>query len=373
MNDLEKKSFYSFVGLYLLSSLFFVLFSGYWYFDAQKKTIENETYYKLTHIADKISAQIISAQMKGTTLELPNEEWFEYSLISTDDAKGYEAGYTQKDGYTVLVSSSPQEHLSIEYVVVKSKIYFTKLAALKKEVFLALGSSFMLMFIISIALSKLFMQPIRTRIQQIESFIQDVTHELNTPITALKMSASRGIQKAVYDKNILRNISISTKQLESIYKSLTFLNFKQKTQKNQTINLKILVENSIEYHKELTDAKQITIVSSLQDKEFSIIPLRAELLFSNLLSNAIKYSLPNTTITIVLNEEFFSITDQGVGIQKDKLNDIFKLYKRESNLAGGFGVGLSIVKQICDEYHINIDVDSTLGKGSSFKLSFRYN
>ena len=205
---------------------------------------------------------------------------------------------------------------------------------------------------------------------QIESFIQDVSHELNTPITALKMSASRALQKEVYNKKILTNISISTKQLESIYKSLTFLNFEQNTQEPQDINLKEILQREIGYYAELTEAKHINIVTTLKDSYFVMVPSRAELLFSNLISNAVKYSMPETTITITLKDNTFTIQDEGVGIAADKRNEIFKLYKRESNIAGGFGVGLSIVKQICDTYNIDVEVESQLGQGTLFILRF---
>jgi two-component system OmpR family sensor kinase len=229
---------------------------------------------------------------------------------------------------------------------------------------------FFFIVVISFILAKLFMKPIHQRMEQIEGFIQDVSHELNNPITALKMSASRAIKKGVYDKKILTNISISTKQLESIYKSLTFLNFKQKQQEAEDVNLKNILEQTIAYYSELTDGKNITIQTQLEDVYFYIVQSRAELLFSNLLSNAIKYSMPETTITITLDKNAFSIEDEGVGIAQKKLDEIFEMYKRESDIAGGFGVGLSVVKQICDEYGIKIRLTSQLEKGTKFSLFF---
>ncbi len=370
LNELEKKSFYSFVTLYLVSSFLFVLLSGYWYYSAQKNSLENATYYKLNHIADKLSGLIINAQMKGKTLHLLNEKGFEYSLIGVEEAIKFQTGYYEKNGYKVLVSDAPQEHLNIKYVLVKTNGYFQQLQELKKHVFLVMGIIFIFIVIISAILSKLFMKPVHQRMEQIESFIQDVSHELNTPITALKMSASRAIKKKVYDKKILTNISISTKQLESIYKSLTFLNFKQKQQEAENVNLKNIVAQTIAYYSELTDAKNITIQTQLEDVNFYIVQSRAELLLSNLLSNAIKYSMPETKIIITLDKNSLSIEDEGVGIAQKKLDEIFKMYKRESDIAGGFGVGLSIVKQICDEYDIKIIVTSQLEKGTKFSLFF---
>ncbi|MDQ7066575.1 MAG: ATP-binding protein [Sulfurimonas sp.] len=57
-------------------------------------------------------------------------------------------------------------------------------------------------------------------------------------------------------------------------------------------------------------------------------------------------------------------------MSSDKLEAIFELYNRDSNIAGGFGVGLNIVKQICDSYKIKVEVKSTLGEGSEFRLKF---
>ena len=229
---------------------------------------------------------------------------------------------------------------------------------------------FLSIVIVSFILSKLFMRPVREKMNQIEQFTQDISHELNTSITALKMSSKRAIQKGVYDKKILTNISISTKQLYSIYQSLAYLSFSSKEQNNELLNLKPILLQSINYYSELTIAKNITIKTDIQNSTLNAVESRIELLFSNLISNAIKYSMPDTTITITLKNSFFSIEDEGVGIAKEKLQEIFKLYERSSNLAGGFGVGLSIVKQICDKYNININVTSKLEKGSCFTLTW---
>ncbi len=371
MNSLEKKSFYSFLALYIGSSFLFLMLSGFWYYKAQKSSLENTTYYKLQHDADTISGLIINAQMHNIALHLPTlETGFEYIIIKKYEAKNFEKNYFEKDGYKILVSSSPREHMDVKYVVVKTKEYHQKLAQLQKEILLVMFFVFVIIVIISVLLAKLFMKPIHQKVKQIESFIQDISHELNTPITALKMSASRAIQKKVYDEKILTNISISTKQLYSIYNSLAYLNFSSEKKVIYEINLKDVINEVIKFYAELCHAKHIIIKSELEVAIFKIDEDRAKLLFSNLLSNAIKYSMPNKTITIILTAKAFTIKDEGIGIAKDKLNKIFKLYERGSNIAGGFGVGLSIVRQICNEVGIRIDIESELNKGSIFKFSW---
>lgn len=371
MNKVEKKSFYSFLTLYLGSSLLFVIISGYWFYSAQKSSLENTTYYKLQHLADSISSLIIHAHMSDSPLVLPEaEKAYEYTLIPVDHNKVFQSKYFEENGYKVLVSSSVEKHLNIEYIVVKTDEYHKELMQLQKYILFTMCIVFMLIVFISLLLSKLFMRPIHDKITYIEEFIQDISHELNTPITALSMSSKRAMQKGIYDEKILTNISISTKQLYSIYKSLTYLNFNTPKQEANLINIKKVLENTLEYYSELIGAKNIIIKRDINDASFNIVESKAELLFSNLLSNAIKYSMPNSTISITLTKEFFSIEDEGVGIAKEKLEEIFELYERSSNLSGGFGVGLSIVKQICDESKIKIEVVSELGKGSCFKLSW---
>lgn len=369
LNKLEKKSFYSFLALYIGSSLFFLILSGYWYYNAQKNSFNNTVYYKLQHLADKVSGLVINAQMNGTVLTLPKaEKGYEYTLIKTSQKMSFEKNYFEKDGYKVLVSSAPQEHLDIEYVVARTDEYHHELLKLKKEVLIIGTAVFIIIVIISWMLSRLFMKPVHEKVEQIEQFIQNISHELNTPVTALKMSSKRAMQKGVYDEKILTNISISTKQLYNIYRSLAYLSFNMPKQDAKPTNLKPVLERCVEYYKELCHAKNITITTNIQDSTFNIVDVKAELLFSNLISNAIKYSMPNTTIAITLKDGYFGIKDEGIGIDKEQLQEIFKLYKRSSNLAGGFGVGLSIVKQICDEFNIKLSVASKLNEGSFFEL-----
>ena len=371
LNSLEKKSFYSFLFLYLGSSLVFVLLSGFWYYSAQKNSLENATYYKLQHLADSISGLIINAHMMGNKLVLPAvENGYEYLLIPTIAKKVFKENYFEKDGMKILVSSAPQEHLMIEYVLARTDSFHKNLVELQKNVSIIMSIIFFFIVIISWLLAKLFMRPLRQKMLQIEQFVQDISHELNTPITALSMSSKRALQKKVYDEKILRNISISTKQLYSIYRSLAYLNFSSKDQEPQDLELKPILMQSIEYYAELTMAKSIKIEQNLEDANIKAVESRIELVFSNLISNAIKYSMPDTKICITLEKGRFIIRDEGLGIGADKVKDIFKIYERNSNVAGGFGVGLSIVKEICTSYDIAIKVKSEIGVGSSFVLEW---
>ena len=379
MNSLEKKSFYSFLSLYIISSFLFLVLAGFWYYTAQKNALQNSNYYQMRHLGDKVSAAVINAQMRGGGLHLPAPPAdTEFTLVSTQGDAVYGTmpkhisitgnDFFEKDGHSFLISDAPLEHLNVKYVIVQSSAYVKQLEALQAVVIAIMIAIALGIIAVAWILSKIFMRPIHQKVEQIEQFVQDISHELNTPITALKMSSKRALQKGVYDEKILTNISISTKQLYSIYQSLAFLNFTSPKQEPTQLELQPLLRESIAYYAELSHAKNITFKTDIKDASLLITEDRVKLLFSNLISNAIKYSMPNTTITITLKENYLSIEDEGVGIDNSKLDEIFKPYERSSTVAGGFGVGLSIVKQICDEFHLDINVTSKLQKGSTFIL-----
>jgi len=184
------------------------------------------------------------------------------------------------------------------------------------------------------------------------------------------MSTERAVKKRVYDAKILRNISISTKQLFDIYNTLTYINFSTKEEQPLTIDLDEVLRNSVAYYKELCESKHIVLHLQSESCHFPIAKERASMLFGNLISNAIKYSLANSNIFITFKDNVFKIEDHGIGIAEEKLDQIFERYSRATEYAGGFGVGLSIVENICHEYGIKIEVESEMDKGTIFILKF---
>jgi len=381
MNELEKRSFRSFLGLYIVSSFLFISFIGYWYYTAQKHALENEMYYKLQHIADMKSGDIIMAHMKGMKLKesiVPDE--IKLALIDTkgkvvqgkliEPFSQKNPGYFEANGYNIFVSDAPKEHLGISYVITQSNSLLLELKTLQNTVLKVIIGSTLLMAIIAWILSKLFMKPIRQKVEQIERFINDVTHELNTPITALTMATSQALKQESYTQKTLKNISISTKQLYDIYSSLTYLNFSSTKEEGAVLNVAESLQKSIVYYQPLCESKRITMDVELEKYIFTMPEAQLQLLFGNLIGNAIKYSPRSSTITLQLKEGIFSIKDEGIGIDLGKQKEIFKRFKRGTEYSGGFGVGLNIVKSICDEYGIEIELDSALNEGTEFRLRF---
>ena len=380
MNALEKKSFYSFLALYIISSLVFTALSAYWYYTAQKNMYESNQHYRLQHIADTISQGIIHSHMQGKEFQVPSFDDVIVALISVDKKVVYgslmedffpsKMEYFEIGEYSVLISFSPQTHHGIESVVVQSKTLSEELTELKQNVLAVMIISVILMIALAWVLSKLFIRPLHVRVKQVEDFVHDTAHELNTPVTALSMSVSRALKKKVYDEKALKNISISTKQLFDIYRALSYLSFESKHQSSPVLDVASVLEKSVLYYKELSESKKIEIILEAEPFSFKIDETKLSMLFGNLISNAIKYSMPESTILIRFQDGIFTIQDEGIGIAQEKLSKIFERYNRQSDYAGGFGIGLSIVQKISQEYGITVDVSSEKEKGTCFTLVF---
>ncbi len=378
MNNITKKSFYSFLALYLLSSFIFLSLTAYWFYSSQVAMEKNNNFYKMNHIADLVSSEIIRAAMMHEEFQLKDFDKASVALIDKDkklikgsliqDVNFSKDFYMDKQFFT-LVSTRSAGHLGVEYIVVQSDECIHNIEKIKNKIAYAVVITAVLIVIIAVFLSYIFLKPIKDKMNEIEAFVRDTTHELNTPITALMMSISRLKAKQTYEPNILNNISISTKQLHDIYASLSYINFDTK-EANEEINFTQTVQEHIEYVKELSNKKNLTIKADLKPCYITIAPTKAKMLISNLLGNAIKYSHPNGIIEIVTKENYFSIQDYGIGIPKEKLRSIFQRFVRASEYGGGFGVGLSIVEEIAKEYNYTIEIKSKEEFGTKITLNF---
>jgi two-component system OmpR family sensor kinase len=121
----------------------------------------------------------------------------------------------------------------------------------------------------------------------------------------------------------------------------------------------------------LVKSKNITFEKELDHSTIQMDRRKFIQVLDNLISNAIKYNVRGGKILIKLDKNTLSVIDTGIGIEKDKIDMMFDRYMRFNDSEGGFGIGLSIVKQILDEYKINIKVDSKLGEGTKISLSWK--
>ena len=379
MNKITRRSFYSFLALYLISSFAFLTLAAYWFFNSQVAMEKSSNFYKMNNIAEKVSSKVISSHMTGQNFQLTIFADANVALLDEDknilygslsQKVDYSKEFYMKDDMFTLITQRTAKHLGVTYVVVQSGECVKNIMVLKNKILYTVILTAFFIMLIAIFLSYIFLKPIKDKMLEIENFVKDTTHELNTPITALMMSTSRIKSKKHYDEKIVNNISISTKQLYDIYSSLSYLSFDHDSEEAKDIAFEETVAESIEYFSELLNKKNITLVKELKHSPMQIAPTKAKMLINNLLSNAIKYSKPNTTIHITTNQDGFLIQDEGIGIAKEQLKNILKRFVRANSYAGGFGVGLNIADGIVKEQRFKLNIDSQEGVGTTVTIKY---
>ena len=379
MDALSKRSYFRFLTLYLLSSFVLLGFASYFFYQSRVSMGKQTFYYKMVHVADMQGLSIIDAYMQNKPLPLLQQKDFSIALFNAQKklVKGkilqevyFGDDFYTKNGITTLISTSSAMHHGIKYVVIQTDMLAKNKKQCFQEILYVTVAIAVVILMIAVILSWVFLKPLKERAKEIERFVKDTTHELNTPISALMMSLERLRKKQSYDKKIVTNLQISVKNLYEIYESLTYVSFSQKKLEDETIDFAEVIQKQIENYSLLAQKKRLHVKSDIKSKTLTIAPIKAKMLISNLLSNAIKYSHPDKTIKVTLDQNALVVEDEGIGIDKEKLKTVFERFVRANDYAGGFGVGLNIVKQIADEYGFKIDIDSKKGKGTLVKIIF---
>jgi len=217
-----------------------------------------------------------------------------------------------------------------------------------------------------------------------KDFVANVSHELKTPITSIKGFAETLLDGAAEEPEVrtqfLNIIFEESKRIEHLIEDLLVLS---KLEKDESL---INVEH-IEVDYMLDDILPVVEQQALQkniDMKVEMdqnVTLEADeekikqILF-NLVTNAISYTPEKGSVSIKIKEEehdvCFIVQDTGIGISEQDLPRIFERFYRvdkdRSRETGGTGLGLAIVKHIVEAHQGKIDVDSELGKGTTFKV-----
>jgi two-component system OmpR family sensor kinase len=233
--------------------------------------------------------------------------------------------------------------------------------------------SFFFFMLFGLYLAKIFLKPMRDSIMLLDRFIKDTTHELNTPLSAILANIEM-MDTAVMtegNKKKLNRINIAAKTVSTLYRDLTYLTLEQEqANENEHLNVKKLIEDRIEYFDILVKSRKLKYVLDINPAMIFIDRRKFTRLIDNLLSNAVKYNRRNGTIGIELKQGKLVVWDTGIGIKASKIPFMFDRYIRFNKSEGGFGVGLSIVKKIVDEYEMSITVTSKLKEGTRMVLKW---
>ena len=262
-------------------------------------------------------------------------------------------------------------YLGTKYIVIEVKDDGIWRSTIWKNIWGYGTVSFLIFMLFGLYLAKLFLKPMRDSIVLLDRFIKDTTHELNTPLSAILANIEMMDTSVMVDKNKtkLNRIAIAAKTVSILYKDLTYLTLEnEKENENEHIDVKALIENRVEYFTILVESKKLHYVLDLHPAMIFMDRRKFTRVIDNLISNAIKYNKRHGIVGISLKQGILSIWDNGIGIQESEIPYIFDRYIRFNKSEGGFGVGLSIVKKIIDEYNMHIEVQSEVSKGTKMVI-----
>jgi len=214
-----------------------------------------------------------------------------------------------------------------------------------------------------------------------QQLIQDVSHELKTPLTALRGKQEVALNKKrspeEYESVLSVNLEEINKMSQLVENLLVLARVENEDSalKTESINLADAIEHILSSMKPSADQKKVSLRFAYNEQLFIEADAnQVNQVILNIIDNAIKYTPREGIVDITLsNENAYAkivIRDTGIGIAKDELPRIFDRFYRidKSRSSPGFGLGLSIVKSIVEAHKGKIEVESISGKGTTITV-----
>jgi signal transduction histidine kinase len=304
-----------------------------------------------------------------------NEKIFTQMRLCSFDLKcpDFKIDFKVKDNKKPLFLYTLDNKLEAYFALPNSQAYFLSISypekkyKNKKNIILKKSVINLLLILFVLAmLSTLFsfyaLHPMKKALITIEEFIKDILHDFNTPISSIVLNSSL-LEKDEKNSEKVYRIQQSTKNILSLQENLKVCLLELKTQQDSFDLRRLIIQ------KQKSLKKIYPNISWKIDRRSLKITTNKEAfsrIIINILTNATKYNKYKGKIIIKIDRKHktLTITDTGIGIkQPHKVFDRFYTENKE-----GTGIGMHIVKKLCEELKVDIEVVSEKDKGSSFTL-----
>jgi len=263
-------------------------------------------------------------------------------------------------GYFAL----PTEDAYVMKVALPMAEYQRRVEAIRSDV--RRGAVWYLLLIVGVSflLAYYSLRPIREAMRMNKEFMRDIVHDVNTPIAAIAVNLGL-LQKRCGDHKAIGRIRSSIETIGMLRENLhTYLD--ERTNTPELFDLRPLTEERLEVFRVMYPnlVFQNHLPSDIRCRSDRQAFVR---ILDNLIGNAAKYNTPGGEVTVRMEGDVLSISDTGRGIRRP--DKAFERHYREGER--GMGLGLHIVKQLCQRLGIGIRLESTEGIGTRVELQCR--
>ena len=283
----------------------------------------------------------------------------------------YPIFYEKKDTFTSITCASKYQPDSVFIVTAKKSIIDKKLKYIMIKIAILMSGAFFFFLAVGYYLAKMSIIPLAESRNMVNRIIEDILHDLNAPMSAISVNCEslNEIISTEKEKKKVYRIVQSNKMIKFLYNNLAALVDDQISKNTLVTDISKLLMERVDFYTDLSP--EVEFDFKLESLFIRINTDSILRIYDNLISNAIKYSQPNPKIKLIVHKRSLTIEDNGIGI-KD-CSEIFNRYYREKHVVTkscGLGIGLSIVKRLCDESNIKIHYQDVQNGGSRLTLDF---
>jgi len=376
----EKRSLIRFLVIYLASTLILFSLASWIFYNSAKHHLLDQQRETIKYEAELIKSKLRELHQSNTLpLRYPHHMMIESAIYDLDEKyifgtfQGTPALQDLSDDIRLYYLTKVEPYyLGAAYLLTSRVINFEPIEDLQNNILFFMFGAGVFFLLLGYFLGRLFVAPMRDSITQMNHFIQDTTHELNTPISTILTNVEMIETFGKHSENAeeLKRIEIASKTLSRIYDDLTYLNLNHQYHREIVrINMSELVQERMVYFTGMIEAKNLNIVLDIDNNIILEIDKNDAIrLLDNIISNAIKYNKHYGTLSVALNKIFFAVKDTGVGIENKDLDGISHRFKRANKSEGGFGIGLDIVNQVIQSYQYTLKIESKIDKGTEVRV-----
>ncbi len=351
MHHHEKLAFLKFFITYFVSVAVLILAAGSFYFSEIRNHFLKTEEFSLIEYARYIKM--------GNSLNNFSSD-YHHVFIKSDKHIDIRNFTVDENEFTKFL---PMKNEFYYLKVFKSKKDFTENLWSLKQKIIAIQILLLLIFAyISYRLANNALKPLQESISTLDKFAKDLIHDLNTPVTAIKLNLKL-LEKipSIKENNAFTRLNKSVITISELHENLTIL-LQEETFQMQVINVFDLVEDVVQIQNTIYPNIDFKIESS--NFKAKINPHAMKQILQNIISNACKYNSQNGYVKIYAKDSSLYIQDSGKGIKEPD-----KIFERSYSAEHSSGIGLDIVKRLSYAMNIEIDVSSS-EKGSCFILKF---